>query len=344
MTHRSRFLRGTLVTILLGTLFSACGSIGPTLEPAQVANVRATLPRSHIPERQITIMWVPSDAGAGLGLMGAVISGSVSRGRRNAAEEHARPLQDQSRDVNYQGMFWSALDPTLREIPWLRAMGLQSKPSAVQEPSNDDLARYSVLQLGTDFQLSVDASTLIVQTGFSFYEQGGSGRPAAATMVYYRSDRVAPLEDERAVGAWASDGAARLRMAMGESVAENMRLIKLALFCMGGMNCPAGGGHHMRFRMNEGHGDFGSLVGVVDSDGTIVEEGPYRVIFRAVHGAFYSVPRSAIESQLGHGPPPQPLPGMVPPPAQPPVAPPPPPGASARFPASPLAIASPAQR
>jgi len=62
-------------------------------------------------------------------------------------------------------------------------------------------------------------------------------------------------------------------------------------------------------------------VGVVDADGTIVEEGPYRLIFRGVNGIFYSLPRGAIESQSGHGPPPAPV--LVP--AALPVAPVPPP-------------------
>ena len=313
MTNRSQLFHGTVAAALSALLFSACGSTGPTLLPPQVAAVRATMPQSFIPERQITIMWVPSNAGAGLGLAGAIISGSVSRGRRNAAEDMAKPLQAQSQDVNYQGMFWSALDPTLRQVPWLRSAGLQAKPGPVAEPSSDDVARYSVLKLGTDYKLSVDSSTLIVQTGFTFYEQG-SGSQAAATMVYYRSDKVAPLEDERAVAAWSAERAVRLRMAMGESVAESMKLIRLALLCMGGMGCPTQAPHHMRFRLNEGRGDFGSLVGVVESDGTIIEETPNRVVFRGVNGAYYSVPRSSIESQLGHGPAPQPMPQMPPPP------------------------------
>jgi hypothetical protein len=164
--------------------------------------------------------------------------------------------------------------------------------------------------MGTDYQLSVDSSTLIVQTGLGFYEAGGSGSPAAATMVYYRSEKVAPIEDEKAVAVWSADRGMRLRLAMAESVAESMKLIHLALLCMGGANCPAGGGHHMRFRLNEGR--------VVESDGIIVEEGPTRVVFRGVDGAFYSVPKSAVENQVGHGPPPA-SPAMPPPP--PPSAP-----------------------
>jgi hypothetical protein len=318
MTNRSRFLHGTAVAALFGPLVLACGSIGPTLQPPQVAAVRATVTQTHIPERQITIMWVQSNAGGGLGLMGAVINGAVSRGRKNAAEDMARPLQAQTQDVNYAGMFWTALDPTLGAVPWLKSAGLKAMPSAVEEPNSEVLARHSVLRMGTDYQLSVDSSTLIVQTGLGFYEAGGSGSPAAATVVYYRSEKVAPIEDEKAVAVWSADRAMRLRLAMAESVAESMKLIHLALLCMGGANCPAGGGHHMRFRLNEGRGDFGSLVGVVESDGIIVEEGPTRVVFRGVDGAFYSVPKSAVENQVGHGPPPAP-PAMPPPP--PPSAP-----------------------
>jgi hypothetical protein len=342
MIHGFRLLNGMLVTALLGLLFSACGSVGPALEPAQVAHVRGTLARSYIPERQIKIMWVRSNGGGG-GLMGAVISGSLNRGRKNAAEEMVRPLQAQSQDVNYQWMFWNALEPILKEVPWLRSVGLQGKPSAVEEPSSEDLARYSVLKMGSDFELSVDSSTLLVQTGFSFFEQGGSGSPAAATIVYYRSEKVGQLEDEKAVGLWAANRAARLRMALAEGVAENMKLIRLALFCMGRMNCPTGGPHHLRFRLNEGR-DFGSLVGEVEADGTIIEEGPYRVVFRGVNGALYSIPRSAIESQSGHGPPPQPPVMAPPPPASPPAASPSgqgPPASSPAPPTAPPATANP---
>ena len=326
MTHYSRLLYGTLVITLLGLLPSACGSIGTRLEPAQVARVRKTLARSYIPERQIKIMWVASNMGGGLGLMGAVINSSVNRGRRNAAEEMVRPLQAQSQDVNYQWTFWHALEPTLRQVPWLRLIGLEGKPDALEDPSYEELVQHSLLRMGSDFLLSVDSSTLLVKTGFSFYEQGGSGSPAAATIVYYRSERVGQIEDEKAVSLWAANRAARYRMALAEGVAENVKMIGLALFCMGGMNCPAGGAHHLRFRLNEGRGDFGSVVGVVDADGTIVEEGPYRLVFRDVNGAFYSIPRGAIESQSGHGPPPAPVLVPAPPPVAP--APPPPPAAA----------------
>jgi hypothetical protein len=251
--------------------------------------------------------------------MGGVISSSVNRGRRNAAEEMVLPLHAQSQDVNYQWMLWNVLEPMLKQVPWLKSIGFEGKPAPSEDPSSDELVQHSLLRMVSDFLLSVDSSTLLVKTGFSFFEQGGSGYPAAATTVYYRSDRVGQIEDEKAISLWAANRAARYRMALAEGVAENVRMIGLALLCMGGMNCATGSQHHLHFRLNEGSG--GAQTAEVDADGTIVEEGPYRVIFRERGGTFYSIPRSSIESQSGHGPPPAPV--LVPTP--PPVSPAPPP-------------------
>jgi hypothetical protein len=322
---------GTLVAALLGLLSPACGSIGPRLEPAQVARVRRTMLRSHIPERQVRIMWVASHMGGGLGLMGAVIDGSVNRGRKNAAEEMVRPLHAQTMDVNYQWMFWSSLEAALRDVMWLKPIGFDRKPAPFEDLSDQELAQHAVLRMGTGFEISVDSSTLLVETGLGFFEQGGSGSLAAATSVCYRSAQVGPVENEKAISLWAANGGARYRMAVAEGIAENVKLIRLATLCMGGMNCPFESKHHLRFRLGEGRGDFGVRVGVVDADGTIIEEGPYRVVFRDSSGSFYSIPRSSIESQSGHGPPPAPPPVLAPPP----VAPAPPPVAPAPSPALP---------
>ena len=284
--------------------FSACASAGPTLMPTQVASVSKTIVRSYVPERQIKVDSYRSNGGASFGLIGGLASAISNNSREKTAAAVALPLQKQTQDVDQQTVLWSVLEPAVRGVSWLKALEVERKPIRIEGVTDGDVVGNALLRIGSDVLLSANCTTLNVQSAVSFYEANGSGRPVGAVTVYYRSGTIGQVESEQAVARWAANGGQAYRNALWEGAVENAKLIRIALQCMGGMECGAATGHHLRFRLGGSLGSVGSREGVVDEDGSIMEEGAYRVTFRGSDGSMYSVPKSSIESQIGHGPPP----------------------------------------
>ena len=297
---------------------TGCHHAVPVLEPTQVASVQRSAVRSHIPEHQVKVQWVRSGYGAGGGLIGALVDSGVNKGRSKAAEEFVKPLQVASRNIDFLNMYWQAVAPAIRQVPWIKSVGFAPSDAPLGEITDADVAQQSLVRMGTSYLLSVDCSTVLINSGIDFYAQGDTSQ-LGGVLALYRSEPIARVEtEEQAVALWAQNNAARYAMALQEGVIESAKMVRMALLCMGGVNCPAGDAHHLRFRMSEGYGDYGSQVGKVDTQGAIFEEAPHRLIFRSEAGTFYSIPRSAIEEQEGHGPPPAPVMAVVP--VAPPVA------------------------
>ncbi len=294
MLHDLRSFLDALLVALGGPVMLGCGSIPPVLDPDAVAVVQATLVQSQIDEPQITVEWVRSSYGSGLGWGGRFVDLGVNRGREEGAMELARPLQAETVDFDFRQPYWNALERVLKRTPWLKANGMERNGPAAKI-TEDAVLMHGLLRLGTAHKLSPDCSVFLIYNFLEYYEQGDPGGPSAEVAAVYRSEPVAPVVDEQAVQLWAANHATAFRAAVHEGIEESAKMIKLALLCMGGASCPAAP-HHVEFELNQGRGDYGIPVGRLESEGTIVEHTPYRVIIRDEGGSFVSLPKSAIRS------------------------------------------------
>jgi len=303
---------------MLVIVLSACRTAGPTISLAQVADVPRTRVQIYLPERQIGVDWVNASLdGFGrmtFGVIGALASAAKNRQRERLATELAGLLRAQTQDVDQQTLLWNALERAIRGVYWLKAVAVERKPIPLEDVAEEDVLNNALLRIAGEVLLSADCKTLNVQSALGFYEKDGAGRPISSVAVYYRSGPIGNMENEKALARWAENGAQAYREALQEGSAENARLVWLALLCMGGMRCAPVTGHHLRFHFAERHaGTIGVEEGFVDEDGTIMEESAFRIIFRTRDGSIYSIPRSSIVRQTGHGP----LPAFVPRPRSP---------------------------
>jgi hypothetical protein len=284
--------------VFLAVVLSACAGIPHRLEPGAAATVRRTTARTVIPEPRITMTWVRSGYADG-SLLGAIVAGSANKSRRTAAETLVMPLQAQTGDINFQAWFGDVLSQTLTQVSWLKCEGVEHVSSRLPPVTESDVRDRSLIQVGTDYNLSPDGTVLIVSSGIGFFAQGQPERPAAAVIVQYRSDEIGAVEDERAIEAWARNGAAAYRVALQEAVAENAKLTRMALDYVAGTDF-AGAEVRLTVHLSHARGDFGIKEGSSTMTGTIVEETDRRIVLHT-EASFLSLPKSAIDARVVTG-------------------------------------------
>src|SRR5262245_58369821 len=130
-----------IVAAVVACLAPACAGVPHRLDPATVASARGTDVSSSIPARQVTIKWVASGYGAGLGLVGAIVSASVNESRQKAAEQRATPLQLATQDVDFPGRYAAALAATVKDVGYLRFQRLQRQDVAPRPVEDADVQR-----------------------------------------------------------------------------------------------------------------------------------------------------------------------------------------------------------
>jgi hypothetical protein len=282
--------------ILLVCLAAGCAGTRPTLKPKVVSTVNCTAVRGFLPQSQVNAQFIRSGYGAGGGLIGAIVDASVSSSREHTAIKRVQELRDQVRDVPFRTLFSQAVSNSVMGIPWLKADKFEEILGPRLPPvTRPMVAQRAVLNLGTDYYISQDCRVFVVASGMGFFPPGKRRMPTAANFVTYQSAEIGKPDAERAIALWAADGAASFRNAIREGIQENVKLVRYALEYMGGANHPDAPQVTLRARLLHARVDFGFKADQVTMKGTILEDGPDRLVFRNTAGRFFSLPRREVE-------------------------------------------------
>jgi hypothetical protein len=161
--HRTQF-----VIILSSLLLAACASQPSIHQPISDA-ARGVLTSTDVvlPIRQSEIyVFVPmATAGAGFGLVGALVDLSVDSSRTSKAETAVTPLRNAMVDYSFDNALQDELKGSLAQVAWLHAGNF----GVTRDISNDGLAKAlaaskasSVLFVVADYRLSNDGDVLFV--------------------------------------------------------------------------------------------------------------------------------------------------------------------------------------
>lgn len=252
-----------------------------TLPSGVVAAISSTVARSTVVANQITMPWERSEE-----------SDALDAAREGIARRKVEPLQAETRDVNFQGQYAAALQPTLSEVGWLKLRRLDWTNDAPAAPDRQD-AR---LLVKTSQTLSPRANLLLVESTLTFYRAGtADAAPSARLQLQYRSEEIGPARNADAIALWSKSHGFAYRTALADGIAESMKMTTMALERMAGTQY-AGRVEELIVWLDgesrPGQDEFRPAVLV----GTVVEETETRVIIQLPFG-FYSIPKTAISAR-----------------------------------------------
>lgn len=260
---RQSFLSLTVCCALLGGC--AANAVHTGLKPELRGQIKATDVVTGIKQNELYAAFVPSAAGAsaaagcgavpGLGILLAGVCGgiagaadaSINASRASAAEASVRPLKDALIDFSFDADLQQALSSNLSSARDLNASKITVTKEVSDDAYNATLAASSasaVMFVNTDYHLSPDFSTLVIQSQSLLYPRaaalraavGQSQDPAADsegkkatdvsnaiyrnTVVYEARLPAASTELEANVTAWGVNQADPLRKALKQGIRE----------------------------------------------------------------------------------------------------------------------------
>lgn len=295
MRSNRRLVLGTLAALLCLGATACFTPVPPRLTAGVAGGIPSTEPVSYVPQEKLTVQFLASGYGGGMGLIGAAIDAGVNASRRKESEGRASKLNALVPDLDFRPKLYAAIDPVLRDAAWLKATELQTPNTPVQPVTAESVRQQATLVLGTDWYLSQNCRVLVVETGLGFYLPGQPQRPAASNVVSYHSAEIGPQEADEAIPLWGADLGAPLAHAAAEAASETARLLDYALRYMNGEPIPSVKPAKVVVRLIHGRGDLGINYGRFTLQGTVIEETPERIVFQTSAGAFLSLPAKGVE-------------------------------------------------
>lgn len=218
---------GAICVFLAFGLFGCSPAVHKSLDPGLARDVDSLLCRTIIQNEEISVHVVVY---TGI-FEGGLIGKAITANRGKDAEERITPLLEQTSDVDFRRLYWDALQATMREAGWMKAIRFEPTTVPVVVTKDEIQDRY-LLSLTTSYELTPDCLALMVVThGALFYP--GQEKAVYHGYLSYFSEPIGDLSEEEAIQAWAADGAARYRSLLRESIAESMRMLRADLLDRG---------------------------------------------------------------------------------------------------------------
>ncbi len=125
-----------------------------------------------VPQGEIKTQVVASQAGASLGLVGALIDAGVNQHRTNAAEKSITPLRVALTDYHFDQQALTATQVTVTRLDWLAVRKTSFSKDMSKENTNsilDKSASPEVLFVAYSYELSPDFAMMQVDARFSIF-------------------------------------------------------------------------------------------------------------------------------------------------------------------------------
>jgi len=247
------FRTGSVGALLLACLLSACVTPTPVhvaLAPKAEENFPPTEVVAPIAQSEIYVYVPPTTAGAGQGLIGALLDASVDAYRAGTAEKDVKALRDTVVDLNFDADLTAQLKTSLSQIAWLHVDGVRVMKEVATKKIDGAITGSkdgAVLIAVADYQLSNDGQQLIITVHADLYPNGAAlaafrpakGRadtPSDPSNSIYRnsftfiSTLPGPLTKRDAnMAAWTAFNGAAFRTAMKVGVAKLGEMIAMDL-------------------------------------------------------------------------------------------------------------------
>ncbi len=279
-------------------LLTGCAGIPNTLPPKALAKVEHTHVNCYFPQSAVDVEYMQSGYGGGGGLIGALIDAGINSAMASSARSRAEKLQAVVRDFDFHGKYWGSISNVLDDSSWLKLQAVDLKHTTVVRVRAEDIATHSILNLGTDYEISPDMRVLQINTGIGCYVPGKHKKPSASIMMVYHSKEISPDEGDKALEAWmAEDGQVYCEKA-SEGIEESIKMLHHALNIMGDGDQRAYRPATIKARLIHGRGTFGIPVGRMKLKGRVLEQTSDRVMFKVDKGAIYSFPLEEVTLKL----------------------------------------------
>ena len=243
-----RAIRTQFVFFLSFFLLAACAS-QPSIHLPVSNAARGDLTSTDVvmPVRQSEIyIFVPmATAGAGFGLIGALVDAGIDSSRTSNAETAVTPLRNAMVDYSFDNALQDQLKASLAQVAWVHA----GDYSVVRDVSNDGLAKTlaaskasSVLLVVADYRLSNDGDVLLVTVQAALMPNNDQLRalvpgkrddktPAALANALYRNRFVFEAhvngtgDRNRNIAEWSANNASAARAALTMAAKKLMPLL-----------------------------------------------------------------------------------------------------------------------
>ena len=281
--------------LVSGLVLTGCAGIPSRLKPEQVAEVNRTHVRAYLPQNQLRAEFIQSNYGGSFGLIGAIVDGAVTAGNQRNADERVQQLREQIRDVDVRAMYWQSLSNQVCGVPWLKIDKFDTIPDNVRALKASDVEGGAAMIMGSGYSISQNCRVFEFTTGVDLYLPHKHQQPSASVLMTYHSSEYGKTNGVEAIKLWSANGAAPLRKAISEAIEGSVRMVRLALECMGNASETPERPAKVAAVFIHAVGDFGSQFGKESYKVMVLEDTPERLIFRSPNGRLWSFPRQEVE-------------------------------------------------
>ncbi len=169
-------------------------------------------------------------AGAGGGLIAAMIESQIAKGRQTEIQAIIDPFYAVIDDVDFRKGFWAAVVPELRKLHAGKAVDLKTTAAVMTLAERNARvaalpAGKALMYLSTRYSFTPDFSQLDVVTSIDLW-RGGQAEPAYSNVFNYQSAAVGAT-GAAAIAQWSRDRGSRYRALLDEGIAETARMLHL---------------------------------------------------------------------------------------------------------------------
>jgi hypothetical protein len=148
----------------------------------------------------------------------------ANRNRQENAVRMSAPLMGHGLGASFRGDLQSSLSTALSSSPWLHTTPLEMTREYKQGISSE-ANEHPVIEIIWSYNLSSDASALIMQAILLYYRQGQPNAPYVRHYTYF-SEPIGPERDDAAVARWVSSNQELLRRRMKEGMSEVIEMLE----------------------------------------------------------------------------------------------------------------------
>jgi hypothetical protein len=248
------------------------------LAPAAQGNFTSTEVVAPVAQNEIYVYVPPTTAGAGQGLIGALIDAGVDSYRAGTAEHDVKALRDTVVDMSFDTDLTNQLKASLGQIGWLHVDGVRVTkevgPKKVDAAIGGSKAGAVMIAIA-DYQLSNDGRMLTITVNVDLYPnsaalaafrpgKGSADAPSAPSNALYRNTFIfqselpgPPAKRDANMAAWTAYNGGAFRTAM------KLGVTKLGEMIAADLQAGPGGAPGQVAKTSDGvelRGDDGSLV------------------------------------------------------------------------------------
>lgn len=153
------------------------------------------------------------------------VNSTANEVRKEEAMKRSAPLRGHGVGDWFTNNVDSSFSAALNSSVWLRALPLEMRRDN-QEVTEAELNQQPILDVRLIYNLSFDASRLVMQARLFYFKQGETNTEHVCYYTYF-SKPVGPEENEAAVAKWVSNDNQLLRQRMSEGLNQIIEMINM---------------------------------------------------------------------------------------------------------------------